>query len=421
MNWKQKIIQLLPKKAQFKSIAISFSAILLLSFLIKLFSFSYSNSTSDKMYQDYIDANYKVGSFLIPANLNFAGETVPHSDFSIKESLDRELLTNGFWHSNSLLLFKRANRWFPIIEPILKKYNVPDDFKYIAIIESHLTNAVSPQGATGFWQLIEPTALNYGLEINDEVDERYNVEKSTEAACQYFLDAHKMFNNWTLAAASYNLGMGGIESQLKKQKVSAYYDLQLNDETSRYVYRILAIKTIMTNPKKFGFVIRKRDLYSQVPLVKIQTDSTINNLVDYAIQKGYTYKIMQLFNPWLRKNKLSNPTHKKYTIVFPTKKFLESSYDELESEMLKSNLSLDSTQYFNLSDTLSKSKIDNNGGLIHKVLRGETIKLLAEKYKVSEQQIRMWNLIDEKSEISEGKEIVIFLAKENIESLNQGK
>ncbi|MFL5754285.1 MAG: transglycosylase SLT domain-containing protein [Bacteroidia bacterium] len=391
-----------------KNFAIAIGGIVLLSFLISIFSFAFKNG-DDKNYQDYFNANYRIFGLNIPKNLNFAGERVPQTDFSIKESLDREFLTNTYWQSNSLLLFKRANRWFPVIEPILKKHNIPDDFKYVALIESHLTNAISPQKAVGFWQLIESTAINYGLEVNEEVDERYDVEKSTEAACKYFKDAYGKFGNWTLAAASYNLGMGGIEMQLSKQKADNYYDLLLNEETSRYVYRILALKTIMQNPKQFGFVIRKKDLYHKIPTVTLKVDSAINDLTGFAIGQGYNYKLLKIFNPWLRKSSLVNKDKKIYILHFPKKEYVDRSFDELENDVLKNELKLDPNQYFNPSDTGSSLGRARQGiGTIHIVQKGETIKSIAEKYKVTVEQIKMWNLLEDTVELKPNSEIVVF-------------
>lgn len=285
--------------------------------IVKLFSYSISDNLSDSDYDDYFNASYKVFSVHIPKNLNFAGEKVPTTDFTVREAMEKELLINTYWQSQSLLLHKRANRWFPIIEPILKQNDVPDDFKYIALIESQLTNVVSPQGATGFWQLVEPTARGYGLEISDEVDERYDVAKSTQAACKYFKEAYKQFGNWTLVAASYNRGMGGIQAALDKQKVSNYYDLLLTDETSRYVFRILAIKEIISRPKVYGYILRKKDLYPPIATKKITVDTTIHDLAVFAVSQKINYKILKTFNPWLRLNMLTNDVKKKYTIEVP--------------------------------------------------------------------------------------------------------
>lgn len=342
-------------KQVLKQTGVLLASLVLFSFLVSFFSYAFSNHREEKT-DDYVNSNYKIFGLNIPKNLNFAGEKVPQNDFSIKESLDRELLVNTYWQSNALLLFKRANRWFPVIEPILKRNNIPDDFKYIALIESHLTNAVSPQGATGFWQLIEPTAKNYGLEINENIDERYHVEKSTEAACKYFKDAYAKFGNWTLVAASYNLGMGGIENLMKKQNASSYYDLLLNEETGRYVYRILALKTLMQNPKGFGFQIRKKDLYHRIPLNSVKVDSTIKDLAGFSQKLGYNYKILKMFNPWLRTASLPNPESKSYRIEFPKKEYLQKAFDEIEADSLKNALKLDSSSFYSQKDTLKQIK-----------------------------------------------------------------
>lgn len=285
--------------------------------IIKLFNYSISDNLSDADYDDYFNANYKVFSVHIPKNLNFAGEKVPTTDFTVREAMERELIINTYWQSQSLLLHKRANRWFPIIEPILKQNEIPDDFKYIALIESQLTNVVSPQGAAGFWQIVESTGKGYGLEISEDVDERYNVTKSTLAACKYFKESYKQFNNWTLVAASYNRGMGGVQSALDKQQVNNYYDLLLTEETARYIFRILAMKEIISRPKVYGYILRKKDLYPTVASRKITVDSSISNLANFAITQKINYKILKTFNPWLISNTLNNPDKKKYIIEIP--------------------------------------------------------------------------------------------------------
>ncbi|MBL0329697.1 MAG: lytic transglycosylase domain-containing protein [Bacteroidetes bacterium] len=314
MQRKEKVIIIL-KSA--KKYIIAFALVVVLISIVKLFSYSINDNLSDNEYQDYFNASYKTFSIRVPKNLNFAGEKTPITDFSVREAAERELVVNTYWQSQSLLLHKRANRWFPIIEPILEKNGIPEDFKYIALIESQLTNAVSPQGATGFWQIIESTGTSYGMEITEEVDERYHVAKSTEVACKYFKEAYKIFNNWTLVAASYNLGMGGVQGQIEKQKVNSYYDLALTEETARYVYRILAMKEIISRPKVYGYMLRKKDLYPPVATKKITVDTTIHNLADFSISQGVNYKILKLFNPWLRTNSLTNTNRKKYIIEIP--------------------------------------------------------------------------------------------------------
>ncbi|MDI9257410.1 lytic transglycosylase domain-containing protein [Flavobacterium sedimenticola] len=252
-----------------------------------------------------------------PAEIDFAGEKTPLHITDVRERLDRELLINANLDATTALIIKRANRVFPIIEPILAKNGVPDDFKYLAVIESGLVNAVSSAGARGVWQFMPDTAKEKGMEVNDLVDERYHLEKSTEAACKYLLAAKEKFGSWTLAAASYNGGMNGITKKIDEQKVSNYYDLALTEETSRYVFRILALKEIMSEPTKFGFNIYQSELYQPIPTKKVEVDSTINDLTGFAKSQGINYKILKIHNPWLRDKKLVNPTKKKYAIEIP--------------------------------------------------------------------------------------------------------
>ncbi|MFN3967897.1 lytic transglycosylase domain-containing protein [Flavobacterium sp.] len=252
-----------------------------------------------------------------PEEVDFAGEKAPLQITDVRERLDRELLINANLDATTALIIKRANRAFPIIEPILAKYGVPDDFKYLAVIESGLVNAVSSAGARGVWQFMPETAKEKGMEVNDIVDERYHLEKSTEAACRYLLVAKDKFGSWTLAAASYNGGMSGITKKIDEQKVSNYYDLALTEETSRYVFRILALKEIMKQPAKYGFSIFSSDLYAPIPTKKIEVDSSITDLTGFAKSQGINYKILKIHNPWLRDKKLVNPTKKRYEIEIP--------------------------------------------------------------------------------------------------------
>lgn len=252
-----------------------------------------------------------------PTEVDFAGEKTPLQISDVRERLDRELLINANLDATTALIIKRANRVFPIIEPILAKYGVPDDFKYLAVIESGLVNAVSSAGARGVWQFMPETAKEKGMEVNDIVDERYHLEKSTEAACRYLLAAKEKFGSWTLAAASYNGGMNGITKRIEEQKVTNYYDLGLTEETSRYVFRILALKEIMRQPAKYGFNIYPSDLYTQIPTKKVAVDSSITDLTGFAIAQGINYKILKIHNPWLRDKKLVNPTKKRYEIEIP--------------------------------------------------------------------------------------------------------
>jgi hypothetical protein len=250
-------------------------------------------------------------------DLDFCGEKVPTNQADVKERLDREMLVNINLNASTAILIKRANKVFPIIEPILAKYNVPDDFKYLAVIESGLINAVSPSGAKGVWQFMPGTAKESKLEVTDQVDERYHIEKSTQAACEYLIKAKNKFGNWTVAAASYNGGMTGLQNHINFQQTSDYYSLWLTDETSRYVFRILALKEIMKNPEKYGYLIPKEALYPKINTKKIMVDSTITNLSTFAISQGINYKILKTHNQWLRDKKLDNPTKKIYEIEIP--------------------------------------------------------------------------------------------------------
>jgi hypothetical protein len=250
--------------------------------------------------------------------MDFAGEEVPTFMVDVQERLDKEMITNMNYHTNTTLVIKRANKVFPIIEPILKKYGVPDDFKYLAVIESSLVNAVSPAGARGVWQFMPATAKEKGMEVSDEVDERYHLEKSTEAACKYLVSAKEKFGSWTLAAASYNGGMNGISRKMEEQEVMDYYDLLLTEETSRYVFRILALKEIMSKSEKYGFNIPNEALYYNIPTKKIVIDSSITDLAKFAKTQGVNYKILKIHNPWLRDKKLTVTTGKKYEIEIPT-------------------------------------------------------------------------------------------------------
>ena len=252
-----------------------------------------------------------------PAEIDFAGEKTPLQISDVRERLDRELLINANLDATTALIIKRANRVFPIIEPILQRNNIPDDFKYLAVIESALLNAVSSSGAKGVWQFMPDTAKERGMEVNDIVDERYHLEKSTEAACKYLQAAKDKFGSWTLAAASYNGGMTGVSRKIEEQQVANYYDLALTEETSRYVFRILALKEIMKNPDKYGFSIFSSDLYSKLPTKKIEVDSTITDLASFAKTQGINYKILKIHNPWLRDRKLTNNSKKKYEIEIP--------------------------------------------------------------------------------------------------------
>ncbi|MBR9846311.1 MAG: lytic transglycosylase domain-containing protein [Algicola sp.] len=261
--------------------------------------------------------SYNVYALSVPESLDFAGEAVPLNNPDILERMDRELLVNTYWQSNGLLMFKRAAKYFPIIEPILKKNGIPDDFKYLAVIESGLTNAVSPAGARGVWQIMPTTGRENGLEINDNVDERYHLEMSTEVACKYLLKAKEQLGSWTLAAAAYNAGNAGVSRRLEEQGVTDYYDLLLGEETGRYLFRIVALKEILNHPDTYGFNFKADDLYTTVPTYKVEVDTVVTDFSKFAKTFGINYKILKLHNPWLREPHLNNRSRKKYNIEIP--------------------------------------------------------------------------------------------------------
>lgn len=276
--------------------------------------------------------SYAIFPVDIPESLEFSGEKVPLDQVDIFEALDREILVNTYWQSQTLLFLKRGNRYFPTIEKILKKYNVPDDFKYLAVAESGLMNVISPSNAVGFWQLLKGTAIELGLEVNNEVDERYHLEKSTEAACKYLLESYKKYNSWTMAAASYNAGRRGVGRQISRQTDSDYYDLLFTEETSRYLFRILAYKLIMSNPGDYGFYISEESMYPEIPSFEVTIEGKVNNLTEFANRYHITYKILKFMNPWLRDSFLNNSSNKSYFVKIPRKGYFDPTRVDINPE-----------------------------------------------------------------------------------------
>ena len=285
--------------------------------LSALFIYALQDAPTDENFETKIINDYNVYALQVPDDLNFAGEPMPLKSPDILERMDKELLVNTYWQSNGLLMFKRAKKYFPIIEPILKQHGIPDDFKYLAVIESGLTNVVSPAGATGVWQIMPATGRENGLEVNDNVDERYHLEKSTHVACKYLLKSKEELGSWTLAAAAYNAGNNGVSRRLKEQEVTGYYDLLLGEETGRYLFRIVALKEILSHPSTYGFNFREKDLYSNVPTHTVKVNSEVTDFTKFAQNHGINYKILKLHNPWLREPKLNNKSGKLYEIEIP--------------------------------------------------------------------------------------------------------
>jgi hypothetical protein len=289
-------------------------------------------SNGDTQVKPGLQEAYTVFGVELPSELSFAGEPVPLDLFDVKESMDRELLSNTYFHSQTIRLIKLGHRYFPQIEPVLKENLVPDDFKYLAVAESGLMQVVSPAKAVGFWQLLKGTAQEYGLEVNDEVDERYHVARSTQVACEYLIESFKKYGNWTMAAASYNAGRRGMDRQIVRQKQENYYDLLLNEETARYLYRVVAFKLIFEDPEAYGFKLSEKDMYQEIPSYVLDVDSTVSDFADFARAHGTNYKILKYLNPWLRENTLSNPSRKTYHIVVPERGFRRPEAWDLTTE-----------------------------------------------------------------------------------------
>jgi membrane-bound lytic murein transglycosylase D len=297
--------------------------------VVLVFGLTFSNdpavaSTEEQLYEPATgmlpeSPVQSVYSVPFPSSLSFAGEEVPLDIFYVREYLDRDLIVNTYFHSSTVLMMKRASRWFPMIERILAENGVPDDFKYLALIESGFENVTSPAGARGFWQFLKHTAREYGLEVNSGIDERDNPEKSTIAACKYLLKSYHRFGNWTLVAAAYNAGNRRISQELARQKADNYYELLLNQETARYVFRILAVKTIFENPEQYGFYLTPDELYPPLQTEIITVDQTVNNLIDFAISHGTNYKTLKLLNPWLKQDYLPNKSRRTYHLQIPAR------------------------------------------------------------------------------------------------------
>lgn len=254
----------------------------------------------------------------VPQRITFCNETIDLTRYDRRERMDRELLAFSYMHSSSIQMIKRANRYFPIVEPILKENGVPDDFKYLMAIESNLNpQARSGAGAAGLWQFMPVTAKEFGLEVAHTVDERYHVEKSTVAACKYLKQAYKNFGSWISVAASYNAGQGRIAQQLEQQYEDNSLDLQLVEETARYVYRILAAKIMFGNPRQFGFYLKASDLYPVIPYREIKVSESISDLPRFAKGRGVSYALMRNMNPWLRSSELHVHGGKTYIIRIP--------------------------------------------------------------------------------------------------------
>ena len=299
-----------------RSLTAGFTLILITA-SIMLINGGFKNFRSNGKTEPDRDTIYFNRPHKLPENVSFAGEKMPLDNFDTRESLDREILTSAYRHSSTIMIIKRANRYLPVIEEILKKNNIPDDFKYLVAAESEFSNMVSPAGATGFWQIMAETGREYGMEINLVVDERYHIEKSTQFACDYFRKSYEKYGNWTLAAASYNGGRAALDEQIRIQKENNYYDLLLAEETARYIFRAVAYKLVITDPENFGFTLDKSDLYPELDFYEVKVDTAVSDFSVFAKKFGTNYKMLKFLNPWLRKPYLTPKPDKEYLIKIP--------------------------------------------------------------------------------------------------------
>jgi membrane-bound lytic murein transglycosylase D len=306
-------------------VALAAAALVVVGIVGQLLAFNLAEKEGDLEHQRHFNDSYKIFSLTLPHSISFCGEEVPMQKLDVRERLDRELLVNTYWQSNSVLAHKRAARWFPTIEAILEREGVPDDMKYIALIESGLSNVISPSGATGYWQFMKETGERFGLEVGNEVDERYHVQRSTEAACRYLKEAYTRFGSWTMAAASYNLGMGGLDRQIARQRRNNYYDLLLPEETGRYIFRALAMKEVVCDPERYGFHIRQKDLYAPFQVRSMTLTGPVEDLAELALRQGTDYKTLKLLNPWLRETYLTNKEGRTYELLLPAEDFDKTS------------------------------------------------------------------------------------------------
>ena len=263
------------------------------------------------------ESNYHIYPVSIPKKVSFAGEEIILDEDDLIERMDKEFLVNTYWQSNTILLIKKSNKYFPQIEKILIEEGVPTDFKYLALIESGLDNVTSPRGAKGFWQIMKTTGKEYGLEINSNVDERYNLNLSTRLACKYLKKAKDKFGTWTLAAAAYNRGINGVQNEITKQNQTRYGNILFGEETKRYVFRIIALKNIVESPESFGFFIKEEQMYKPTKYEELKVDIPIYNISDFSKKLGLSYKNFKIHNPWLLENHLNNKSKKVYTILIP--------------------------------------------------------------------------------------------------------
>lgn len=365
-------------------------------------------------YPSYANYNFSAFGLNIPRNLSFCGEKIPTNNYALKDNLEKEFFKNKQWKHSAGYLYNKAQKWFPYIEPILKKEGVPDDFKYVAVIESHLSNARSSQGAVGFWQLVPSTARNYGLIVNDNVDERLDVEKSTTAACKLIKDAYRIFKNWTLTAAAYNLGIGGIQRAMAKQSTDSYYNMMLNKETGSFVYRLLAYKTLFSDPKHFGIKRKAIKYLPKIPVKIIKVDSAITDINHFAKSIKVNVAIVKLFNPWLLNDYLDNPNQ--HTFEFKIPKKINADYSNYYADLLEQTKVEEPDSLSETTNELQVEEIKTEEGteILHNYSDGEKMKELAEIYGVRVADILNWNNVKTEKDLKPGQMLIIRTKKDTL-------
>lgn len=383
-----------------------FLLVVMLGFLFKLTTSS-RNSEETRMLDEFW-SRYSVHAVPIPDDMEFAGEQVPLEDLEVRERVDRELLVNTYFQSSTVLSMKRSARWFPVFEPILKQYGVPDDFKYLAVIESGLANAVSPSQAAGFWQFVESTGKAYGLKIEEGIDERYDPIRSTHAACRYLLDAKREFGSWAMAAAAYNMGTNGLRKQVQQQGLSQYYELWLNQETSRYLPRLIATKYIFEHPKSYGYRLTAAQKYGPLTNRTIKIDTAIKDVAQWARSMGYSYKVLRAHNPWIRSYSLPAPSGSQpYTFRIPE---ADGSLDLPELSDLAEPGLIDSLGYPSRTESMptqsnqmpaavprpehAATPAKRRHIVRHKVTEKQKIDEVAKMFGVTVTEIVLWNSLE---------------------------
>jgi hypothetical protein len=382
----------------FKKPSYIFYAINICLLALALGIFIKADVSEDQKAKSGFQSNYQIYSIPTPEFCTFAGQKISLRDPDAQERFDREMLTNVYWQSQTILFIKRANRFFPSIERILRQQGIPLDFKYLAIAESGLQQVVSPAGAAGYWQFLDKTGKRYGLEITEEVDERYNIEKSTLAACKYFKEAYAQFGDWALVAASYNMGIEGVKRQVRSQSIKKYEDLYLNTETSRYLFRILSIKEILEHPETYGFHVPFNHLYSEPAIVIVKADISISNLTEFANENYCNYKLLKWYNPWMRKPFLNIAPGKMYEIKLPADRILNSP---LASKVKDGILQLGDMKM----DSIVKEDLILE--FEYEVQKGETLESIAKKQNISKENLMMWNGLTYEQALKPGTKLKI--------------